>query len=580
MLLLSLPRAWTAAVVALALVATACATGADRPAPSTSTPVPATLIPPRATVTPSPPAATPTPAPAPEPPPPPTVAPIPRVARIAVSAAISDDDARDIYRGAEVLFTVAGFKPAERIAVQIARLGESPPRPFFVRAGDDGSVTWDWPTGDDAPGLFGVRLQGGSGPARSFAFQVVELDLPATEFTSLGTLFSLYRTPEARIFSYPSIPRSLSALTAQRYREGLAIIEKDLRFTLSDGIDVYLAPDSNSLVKEVEAGGAKDVAGFEAGISLYGYPRSGVYIDVSGAPLSGLAHVVAHELVHQITARIEGPGGAPVWFIEGLAEVEGFKAGLNEAGDKERHWRRVTRNVVRRALRDEAWIDLATVGEYETWQKESALSRLELMYGQAYASVDYIARVYGDAVLRPLLERLAAAPKELDAVFAQVLGIPFAAFQERVRQSVGELDDYERRIESLIGYARAIFGLEAQAAQVSDRWNGYLLRRSSLSRAQRAAVLRPLLDDYLRLQAQLEALAPPAEAAQVHATYRASFAGYVRATQAFLRLESSGETEQAAVGNAALNEANALIEAARDRLTALLDDSGVGVREV
>ncbi len=562
----------------VALVVGACSPGG----PPSPTAGPEATPAATATATQTPPAATATraPTPAPTPTPPPTVAPIGRVAPIAIAAVISGDAPAKVLRGQQAQFTVAGFRPLERVTVQLISPGAAAGQPLVRRADEGGAIAWDWDTTQKDAGLWTVRLQGSAGTARSFTIDLAEAGLPITETISKGTTFMLYRTPEAHVYSYPVIARAALALIAQQYNEALATIQNDLAYTLRDRLDMYLVPDTDSLIKEVEAAGAGHIGGLEAGIALYGFPRSGIYIDLSGAPAETMPHVVAHELTHQFTARIEGSGSAPVWFVEGLCEYEGYKAALPQAGDAERHWRRAVRATARRAVQEQRWIDLAAIGDYPSWQQEASAARLEQMYAQAYVTVDYIARAYGEAVLRPLLERLAAAPGDLDGVFGQVLAISSAALQEQVRQSLSQLDDYERRIAGVTAYARAVFRMDATASAISDRWNLHLARRALLSRAQRVAAVSQVLDDYLRLQAEVNTLNTPEDAAQVQQALSSALAEYTRATQAFLRFESTGDQAQAAAGNASLMQADTLINAANDRLTALLERLRVSPRDV
>jgi hypothetical protein len=202
------------------------------------------------------------------------------------------------------------------------------------------------------------------------------------------------------------------------------------------------------------------------------------------------------------------------------------------------------------------------------------------MYAQAYVTVDYIARAYGEAVLRPLLERLAAAPSDLDGVLGQLLNISSAALQEQVRQSLSQLDEYEQRIAAVIAYARALFHADSTASAISGRWNLFLARRASLSRAQRVAAVSQVLNEYQRLQAEVTALNSPEDAAQVQQGFSSAIAEYTRATQAFLRFENTGDQAQAAAGNASLTQADFQFNAANDRLTALLERLRISPREV
>ena len=126
---------------------------------------------------------------------------------------------------------------------------------------------------------------------------------------------------------------------------------------MEGAIDFYLVPDNATMIREVNAGGAEAITGFEAGVSLHGFDRDGIYLDMS-TPLDAVPHLVTHEIVHQVAARIGAQDRPPVWFIEGLAEHEANKVAAGDTADIEVRWRLERRRVVRDAIGDGRLIDL------------------------------------------------------------------------------------------------------------------------------------------------------------------------------------------------------------------------------
>jgi len=59
------------------------------------------------------------------------------------------------------------------------------------------------------------------------------------------------------------------------------------------------------MIREVSVGGGGMISGFEAGVSLYGFDRDGIYVDMN-TPGDAVPHLVAHEMVHQGEIVISG----------------------------------------------------------------------------------------------------------------------------------------------------------------------------------------------------------------------------------------------------------------------------------
>ena len=574
-------RTWLSLfVLAAAVTVAGCSSGSLTPTESVVEPPPPS---PTAVAATAPDTAipdTPTPLPTATPTPPPTVAPIEPVTIVRASPIGPGPTTPQAYAGTVLTFAVAGLDPLESAAVFYVDPRGRVAGSLSVRADAGGEATWRRESLGDSPGDWSVQLRGENGTRLTVAYRLTELELPLEDVVSEGTSFSLYRTPEGRIFFDPAVPAAMAVLIAQDFSDGLSQVQLDLDYQLDGGLDFYLLPDNASLVREAEAGGAEEIAGFEAGLSLYAFPRSGIYLDVSGSPLLGMPHVVAHEVVHQIAARIEANRNAPLWFIEGVADFEGFKAGLARFPEQERQWRRQARNIVRDAVVAGDWIDLTTLGGYEVWQRGGQLERLNLMYSQAFVTVDYVARTYGDHTLRPLLEGLADSPTELDAVFQRLFAMSFAEFQQRVRSSVVELDTYEREIAALIDYARRLFAEEQVTRDIGRRWNGYLTRRLVLPRDERVEAMRRFSEEYRAMDARVQAITPPEKAVDVHDVLRSASAAFVRAANAFVVFEASGDGAAREAGNEALLEANFRFSAAQDLIVQLLEQSGVARGEV
>ena len=453
-------------------------------------------------------------------------------------------------------------------------------RPLLLRADSAGRLRWSRGSRGDRPGAWSVNAEGDLGSRRTLRYLLSELDLPLTSVVQGETLFNVYHIPESKLHFDPGVRNATVAMISQFYRDARRMILEDIGFAFEEPIDFFLLPEASSLQREVVAGGASGGSGFEAGVSLLNFARSGVYIDMSIPDLYGYAHIVAHELVHQITGRIEGSRRAPLWFIEGFADYYGHDVGLELVGDQELPWRRLTRAVARRAVEQDRWIDLATVSAYEVWLEETSLDRLERMYAESYVTADYVARTYGEAAIRPLLEALADRPDELDGVFLQLFNVSFSELQAGVREDVLRLDAYELELRAVAEYASAVFDILDGAEELSLQWNLYIVARPSLSVPERIARLQALQNSYRAFDADVAGMTPPDAAAGVHEVFVRLFPAFIEASEAFLELERGGGQDAIDRGNAALDDGNLFLQASRDLLVKLLADSRIAISEV
>ena len=568
-------RLWPLALTAV-LVLTACTstTSVEGPSPAVASPLPATAT---ATATvPASPTPIPTDTPTPRPTPQATVTPFLITDGLIGTVLTASADVQQAIAGPDILFSVGGFQPLEDLTVVFLN-----PRGFRVevlstRADLQGHAAWRRNSRFDAPGVWSSVANGAGGSTQVIRYQLTDLVLPSGPESPWE--FELYSIPEADLHYDASLRPAIVALVAQFYRGSVGPIAQTLDFDFSEPLDVFLLPDSESLQREVQAGGADPGSGFEAGVSLFGFERSGIYIDTTG-PVEGFAHVIAHELVHQITGRIEANRRAPLWFIEGMADYFGYTIARTIVGDEALPWRRYTRGVARDAVDNGGWIDLNTISAYEVWQSERDPSRLERMYAQSYATVDWLAQTYGEAVLRPLLEALADEPDDLDAVFQRIVSLDLAEVQQQAQAYAIDPDPYEREVAAIIGYARLMFQTLDEAQAVSEDWNRYVARRSTLPRGARISSLDAFRTTYAALDRQIDEAVAPERMSMVHEIFVQIFPFYLEAVDAFLLLEQ-GADDALENGNAAVQQGNFFLQAAQDHLIARVNDLAISQAEV
>ena len=565
------------ALMAGLLIVAGCTTGKSGQTPVASpTAAPAATASPRPIDTASP-AATPSPLPTPTlrptPTPGPTATPLPQTV---LRPAVADQVA---YAGTELDFEVSGLKPLERADIFFNGPGGILATSLAVRADSQGRVGWTRDSTRDMTGPWEVLLRGDQDSASRLIYTLADAELPTETVTMGETTFLVYRTPEAVFHFEPGVRTAAVLRVAEIYLGTLSFGPEALDFTLQGSVDFFLVTSPVALRREIRAAGADGGSGLEAGVSLFGFPRSGIYIDMS-SPLDTMPHVVAHEVSHQTTARIEGNRNAPHWLEEGIADYQGFAVASGIDPDHELQWRRLTRDAVRKAVQEGRWVDLESIAAPEAWYTETEFHRAELFYGEAYASVDFVAKTFGEQAMRPLMEALADRPDEADAVLRQLFSLSLAEFQVRVQESVLEKDVFELEIDGIIQYARAMFGVLDDERGASELWTLYVRERQFLPADQRIVRVLEVTERYQALLTRTEQAAVPEASREIQQNFLDAFFTYTEAFESFLSFEQGRQVEALNAGNLALETAAFTLGVARDRLVALLNEFGVSNREV
>ena len=562
----------------VALIVAGCSNSSQNstppPAPTVFTPVPTeTAIAPTATDAPVPsPTPTESPSPVPSLTPTPAATPTagPTVTPLAPNAVLrASVDDQVAYAGLRLNFEVTDLEPLEQVELLFTSPVGVIRRAPAVRADGNGTAAWTRDSTRDVTGVWSVLITGELGSVVQLRYTLKEAELPVQTVVLGETAFQVYRTPEA-VYHFDVGVRSASVLQiGEIYRQTLSFSSEALVYDPQESLDFFLLPNPQALSRELTAAGASAGAGLEAGVSLFGFPRSGIFLDMA-SPIDTRPHVVAHEVSHQTTARIEGPRNAPHWFEEGLADHQGFQVALGIDREQELQWRRLTRQTAKRVVEEGRWIDLDLIANQDVWFMETDFSRAELFYAEAYATVDYVASAFGEQALRPLLEALADRPEEVDAVTRQLLGMGFADFQVEVQQSLLRQDDYEREVQGVIEYARVIREILDDEVASNGLWNRYVAERQALLQEERTERVAEVVEAYRALLTRVEETAVSDLTAETQTIFLSTFSSFLQGMEGFQRFELGGGNDALNEGNTGLEQADSLMAAARDGLVALL----------
>lgn len=482
------------------------------------------------------------------------------------------------FAGTQLTFEVAGLQPLERAQLTLSGPGDYSEAVATLRATREGRFSWHRDSTTDVPGEWVLRADGSLGTTAMIRYSLVELNLPLRAVVQGSTTFSLYLTERSAYYFDQGVPAASARRVADVTEASLATIPNLMAFGTNDHIDVYLVGSSEALKREVQAGGAQPGAGIEAGVSLYGHKRPGIYLDVSN-DTTMLPHVTAHEISHQVTARMEGNRNIPHWLEEGLAEYFGHLVATGFEPKQELHWRRQFREFARIAVEKGIWVSLKDLASQIVWHNETDVYRGIQNYAQAFVTVDYVASTYGPAALRPMFDALTQGPDEVDSGIQTLFGKTSAEFERAVQDSLLKLDAHEREVEAIIAYSKHLFKVAAEEAPLNEEWDRYLAERAQLSRPQRITRLSELGARYASLAEQIEGSAPAA-LSEPRLLYHEAFSEFANATRLLVSFERDGSNAKVDQANESLRRGSFVYGAATDHVTAVLNDYAIGIKDV
>lgn len=165
-------------------------------------------------------------------------------------------------------------------------------------------------------------------------------------------------------------------------------------------------------------------------ITISGTGNAGVYIypiDQSGFDM---LHMLAHEYTHAIQRQVVGDNIImPDWFIEGMAEAEGWRIAGQTNAAAYAQVRSQTVAFVRRANLQNRLLPLMSISSQQSWQARLETPRsATLEYGESQLAIEYLQQVKGSNMPMNIL-RQTAASGDLAKAFQSVIGMTVPQFQ-------------------------------------------------------------------------------------------------------------------------------------------------------
>ncbi len=175
----------------------------------------------------------------------------------------------------------------------------------------------------------------------------------------------------------------------------------------------------------------------DAWVTISGAGHPGIYIYPIQQSSFDMLHMLAHEYTHAIQRQVITDNTfVPDWFIEGMAEAEGWRiAGLTDP----RAYAQVhaqTVAFVRAAMRQRRLIPLNGISTQQAWQVHMESPRsATLEYGEGQLAIEYLQRISGaNAPMRIL--QATAAQHNFQAAFQQIAGETIPKFQAGLEASL------------------------------------------------------------------------------------------------------------------------------------------------
>jgi hypothetical protein len=168
----------------------------------------------------------------------------------------------------------------------------------------------------------------------------------------------------------------------------------------------------------------------DAWLTISGTAHPGVYIYPINQSAFEMVHMLAHEYTHAIQRQVLGDQVlVPDWFIEGMAEAEGWRiAGQTDARSYDAERGQVL-TLLRIAARRRNLPPLTSISTQQSWQMRLESPRgATIEYGESQIAIEYLQQIKGQNAPMEIL-RATAAQHDFQAAFVQVMQLNVPAFQ-------------------------------------------------------------------------------------------------------------------------------------------------------
>lgn len=255
-----------------------------------------------------------------------------------------------------------------------------------------------------------------------------------------GSPLALNATAHENIYNAQGVPGSFQQMIAADAELASRHLISDLGWSGSPRVNLYVFPSRGVWLQGIgQIGGLpqSDVS-FQASlqgdawITIGGTVRAGIYLyPIQQSPDETL-HMLAHEYTHVVQQQtLNGLVQAPDWFLEGMAEAEGWRVASAQYPKEYARNQAEMQRLVKGAAKEKGLFPLTGLSAQQSWQMQ--LERpwtATLEYAESQMAIEYMQKIKGtNAPMNILI--MTANDGDFAAAFQQTIGLSIDAFETK-----------------------------------------------------------------------------------------------------------------------------------------------------
>ncbi len=220
-----------------------------------------------------------------------------------------------------------------------------------------------------------------------------------------GALLQTTTTAHENIYVAPSTPNSfVQAITTNADSASKRMIS-DLGWSGSPRVSVYVFPARAAWLQGIaQIGGLSQAeVAFQANlqgdawITISGTPRPGIYLYPIRQSAAETLHMFAHEYTHAVQQQtLAGNVSVPDWFLEGMAEAEGWRIAATQYPRDDTLVRAEIQRLVASAAKEKRLFSLSSMSAQQSWRvKLERPWSTTLEYAESQMAVEYLQKIKG-----------------------------------------------------------------------------------------------------------------------------------------------------------------------------------------
>lgn len=214
----------------------------------------------------------------------------------------------------------------------------------------------------------------------------------------------------------------------------------DLGWSGSPRVNIYVFPSRTVWLQGIgQIGGlGQNEVSFQASlqgdawITINGVARSGIYLYPIQQSSAETLHMLAHEYTHAVQQEtIAGQATVPDWFLEGMAEAEGWRIAASQYPREYARAQSENQALVSAAAKEKRLFSLSGISAAQSWQiKLERPWSATLEYAESQMAIEYLQKLKGtNAPMNILI--MTANDGDFTTAFQQSMGMSISAFETK-----------------------------------------------------------------------------------------------------------------------------------------------------